>query len=267
MINKTTTVAFIECPYTITQGTSGTGGFTTLNGPSSLTASNTFEMTPFQLGTRMYEMAGQFLQWRIKKLNFTYTPWASASGVASVPGGTTSTPNYSSRPFCWGFVMDPAILTLTYITLRGFGGRFGQTDRSSSLSLAGKAVGRWLYTSTTVAGGSATTLDFRSASPGQLRWYFGDTSTTNTQTHGVISMNAVVQFRWPSYNALPIGVPSLPDEDEKKDTESPILVPLQSLTIKTHKHFLPEDQSMLMTSSSRLTNGVSKLQKSLSKQQ
>lgn len=178
------------------------------------------------MGTRIYELAGQFLQWRFRKLTLRYVPWTSASGVVSIPAGTSSTPSYSSRPFCWGVVFDPAILTLNYMTLRAYGGRFGQSDKSSSLSFSGNVLSKWLYTSTTVSIATPpSTIDYRMTSPGTLRWYFGDSSTTNTQTHGVIQYDAVVEFRFPSYNALPIGVDlrrsESMEQDEKHDA-SPV---------------------------------------------
>jgi hypothetical protein len=209
-INAVVTVPILDQPWTVTSGTSGTGGFTTLQGPGSLTSANTAEMNPFSLGARLYNLSGLFLEYKCTRMKLKYIPWTSSSGVVSTPTGATATPSYLSRPFVWGFVQDPAISTLTYATLRSFGGVFGQTDRPSTLVLKGSALNRWLYVSTTATNASPpSAIDYRMSVLGQLRWYFGDSSSVSGATHGVIEIDATYQFRYPAALSLAIGA-SLP---------------------------------------------------------
>lgn len=231
-VNAIVSVPILDQPFTITSATSGTGGFTTLQGPGAVTATNSVNLDPFNLGARIFAIAGEFLMYRCKRLRIKFIPWTSSSGVVSTPAGATSTPSYLSRPFVWGFVQDPAISTLTYATLRSFGGVFGQSDRPSTLLLKGAALNRWLYVSTTVSSASPpSAIDLRMVDLGQLRWYFGDSSSTNTATHGVIEIDGLFEFRYPANNSSPIGVPLpsfLPptvinkDKNEQKEEKQPL---------------------------------------------
>ncbi len=202
--SHTTIVPFRGAPFEVTQATSGTGGFTSLNSNGSYTAVNSINIDPFNLGARLAMVADNFLEYRFKWIRFKYMPWGSASGVQSTQTGSTASPTYATRPFCWGVIDDVAIGTLSYGGLIEYGGVVGTTTRPCSLFLRGGSLNRWRFTSTTSA--SPTNIDLRMVAPFQLRWYFGDGSSTAVSTYGTIMYECVIQFRGAANNAAVIGL-------------------------------------------------------------
>jgi len=175
-------------------------------------------------------------------MTIRYVPsFTTSSGLEEVVSGSTTAPTYGARAFCWAIACDPNITLPTTGAMLEYGGRAGNTSRSSSLRVVVRDP-RWMYTSTTTA--SPTNIDMRFAAPLELFFRWVSTSTTNTQNYGHLILNFTAEFMGPIATQTTIGVAgdgletkenstsTEEDEVEIKSEDSPVLVSDQRPTPK-----------------------------------
>jgi len=200
-----TTMRFRGIPFYVDQASSGTGGFTSANSGLTLTASNTVNIDPFNLGARISNVAADFQEYMIQKIRFKFCPANASSGADETVAGATTTPGYSMRTFAWGVLTDPGLGT-SFLNGVEAGFKIGRTTSPSTIMVNTPHLHQWRFISTVAAGAAPpTTIDYRMVAPVKLGFYFSDTSTTTTARYGFIQYDAIVKFRAPANNAVPIG--------------------------------------------------------------
>lgn len=224
MQQQTTRFYTVTVPFRCTQTSSGTGGITTVESSSSLTAANSTSLDPYTIGGRVLQFTNQFLQYRVVGGSLTYVPDVGAMGISDVVTGGTTTPTYTHRSFAMAIFKDPALSTISYENLLAAGGSYGATERSHSCRLP---VSPWLWTSTTAS--SPTTIDLRMTAFGKFYFSFFNTSTTATASYGHFVLRMHFICRGAVDNAGALGktisstsspsTPIIEDEDEKAFTE------------------------------------------------
>lgn len=186
---------FRSAPWLVAQGTSGTGGLSTLNSGVSSSNVSEVELDPLHIGGRFNTVAQTWLKYRIRKVRVTYEPtFETSSGVTEVVTGTTTAPNYQSRAFCWAINEDPAFVIPSSGALLESGGKAGNTSKRSSFVHVFRDP-RWYYTSNTL--GSPTAIDRRFTCPGELMFRFVSASTTNAVNFGHVILDYIGEFTGP----------------------------------------------------------------------
>jgi hypothetical protein len=210
LLSYVTRIRVRGIPFYVDQATSGNGGITSAGSAASLTAATTAIIDPFMLGSRLYTLAADFQEYKIEEIRFRYIPFVSQSGVTNNPAGPVAggTATVAERVFAWGFHTDPAITASSFLLAVEAGYKIIRTCQPASLFISNQHLKQWRFVSTTTTAASPpSSIDERMVAPLQMSILWSDTSTTATQRYGCIMYDAVVAFRTPIANAVPIGVP------------------------------------------------------------
>lgn len=207
-------VPFRQTAFTITQASSGNGCLSSNDWGVSLTSANTAEFDPYNCGARCKLIASQFAMYRLRKLQARYTPLVGSDGLVETVAGPTTTPSYANRSFAFGAYSDPAVNVTSYASIVESGGVSKSVCRPFTFNI--RQFNRsWLFCSTTAAAAvPPTSIDFRLVAPVEFSAAFSSTSTTATATYGFITLEYLLDFKYPLNNATPIGsMPPARDSD------------------------------------------------------
>jgi len=200
------------------------------------------------MGARFYTVAAQFQEYLIESIRFKYCPANSSSGADETVAGATTTPGYSLRTFAWGVITDPAV-TSSFLNGVEAGLKIARTTSPSTLYVNTPHLHKWRFTSTTTTGASPpSSIDYRMIAPLKLLFYFSDTSTTTTARYGFIQYDAVVAFRGPLNNVVPIGLTISKEETKEESKEELVKVVPEEVS---SKDFVNPSLSMKKSSASQ----------------
>jgi len=208
---------FTEPMAYLGQVSSGVGAITANQSNRSLTGAISCELDPYTIGGRLYAIAFNFLQYRVRGGRLRYVPMMTSSGVSTLVAGPSTTPSYAVRDFVVKVYRDPRTAATSYSNgdLLMSGARACRTTQPFQISIPRSS---WLWTSTS-ASSSISSIDYRQAAFGALVAQFRDTSTTASVLYGDLIFDLDVEFRYPCQStplALQASLTSKSKDDESK---------------------------------------------------